>query len=658
MLNKNDPLIGAVQEVMKKNQAERDAVKLVNEKFGIQDRKVLPHERQHEWDAAYKSVLTEGINVPDVSYRKTDSKSGSEKTIMTKDTKNVFSGGTRTLHNVDKSSDGSTMTTKIKSQDLGKNKEGSGKNYNVSTSKVYKKVNEENLDEKKLVGKQRNIDVASENGKKKPDGKLTSHDFKHLRSMEEAKSNAYAIGMSAVKKSTGDEPPMEKKNIKKAHTIAKKIIAKKKIQEGFNNRHDSSVNASAEKQVVAEQAKARSDFGLGAIPGDKNGAANRAKIDKAMEPVVNTVKAVTPGATAFDKATQGDYKGAAVDAAIDVAGGAVVGGAVKAGKAIYNAVKGGSKVAAGAEKAAAGVTKALPSPVKPVSQAAREPASVAATKTPTAVDKFITKAKATPVSPAAKEGGGAASKAAANVSKYSKPSTAGGRFTDNLAKARKGSENYGPSKGGVAVRKTTEPAVVKRPGVPAVANRPGVPAVANRPGLPSTVGSAASTAARTSRFGGLGKALKYGAVGAAVGGAAYGLRNKSQPSPAQAKPAKDQSRVLAQPSGATAQPYGMKTPQKPAAPAPAAPVAAKPVAAKPVAVKPVAAKPVAAKPVAAKPVAASAVRSKPQTRYQRDNTIGADGRPTKGPGGVKSGTTIRQKVASRMKRPIGTGREK
>ena len=61
MLNKNDPLIGAVQQVMQRNQAEREAALAVNEKFGIADRKALPHERQHEWDAAYKKVLTEGV---------------------------------------------------------------------------------------------------------------------------------------------------------------------------------------------------------------------------------------------------------------------------------------------------------------------------------------------------------------------------------------------------------------------------------------------------------------------------------------------------------------------------------------------------------------------------------------------------------------------
>lgn len=62
MLNKNDPLIAAVQKVMQGNQAEREAVRVVNEKFGVTDRKALPHNRQSEWDAAYKSVLSEGLH--------------------------------------------------------------------------------------------------------------------------------------------------------------------------------------------------------------------------------------------------------------------------------------------------------------------------------------------------------------------------------------------------------------------------------------------------------------------------------------------------------------------------------------------------------------------------------------------------------------------
>lgn len=59
MLNKKDPLIGAVQDVMQRNHIEREVTRVVNEAFGIEDRKALPHERQHEWDAAYKQVLSE-----------------------------------------------------------------------------------------------------------------------------------------------------------------------------------------------------------------------------------------------------------------------------------------------------------------------------------------------------------------------------------------------------------------------------------------------------------------------------------------------------------------------------------------------------------------------------------------------------------------------
>lgn len=92
MFNKNDPLINAVQQVMQKSVAERNAEKLVNEKFGVVSRNALPHEKQSEWKAAYQEILSE-----------------------------------------------------------------------------------------ELKGNQHKIDVASSNGKKEPDGKLTSHDFKELR---------------------------------------------------------------------------------------------------------------------------------------------------------------------------------------------------------------------------------------------------------------------------------------------------------------------------------------------------------------------------------------------------------------------------------------------------------------------------------------------
>ena len=294
MFNKNDPLVGAVQEVMKRNQAERDAAKLVNEKFGIHDRKALPHERQGEWDTAYKAVLTEGIVVEPRPTPKTQ-----PETKVT---------GGQGIQGYDKSarSAGSARPQ--------------GDNPKVS-------MNE------KLVGNQPNIDVASSTGKKKPDGKLTKHDFEHLRAMKEEeqideagmmpqgkiakKILAMKAGMKArqaekrawddrgmmgpgpdfekdrnkmlrmrkvqarlqkedtldERKMTSTEKTKEEKlktkldpsgmkaSMKKQYgkekgekiyfaTIRKKAM--KEDNEGFNNRHGLSVTASAEKQVVAE----------------------------------------------------------------------------------------------------------------------------------------------------------------------------------------------------------------------------------------------------------------------------------------------------------------------------------------------------------------------------------------------------------------------
>lgn len=54
-----DPLVDSVMKIMEQNARERQAEAVVNEKFGIQDRKALPHERQDEWKAAVKAVLSE-----------------------------------------------------------------------------------------------------------------------------------------------------------------------------------------------------------------------------------------------------------------------------------------------------------------------------------------------------------------------------------------------------------------------------------------------------------------------------------------------------------------------------------------------------------------------------------------------------------------------
>lgn len=58
--NKNDPLVDSVKKIMEQNNKERAAVKSVNEKFNITDRRALPHNRQGEWDAELKKVLEEG----------------------------------------------------------------------------------------------------------------------------------------------------------------------------------------------------------------------------------------------------------------------------------------------------------------------------------------------------------------------------------------------------------------------------------------------------------------------------------------------------------------------------------------------------------------------------------------------------------------------
>jgi hypothetical protein len=373
MLNKNDPLIGAVQEVMKKNQAERDAVRLVNEKFGVTDRKALPHERQGEWDAAYKTVLTEGVetlnelspetlenykdkrktqvhatlrNMKDWQLKKTpqgasdfiinsakkaakhakmiklagdkiDGKKGvvpanrpkkrleeeelDEKKIKMYGIPNKVKPKRGPLGPKDKNAINVTNNLFWRMKELKKgNVQAAG---NVTKAQIKKMQSEEALDEK-LVGNQHRID-ANKNGR------VDGHDFKMLRAkkkpmeedvtspssmgikkpdyapagttpdyakskeqtvnraaktslppgtmkesvfdkvkkkLEEKKVNPYAVGMAQAMKSTGDKPPLEKSTIMKAHKIAKKVEGK--VNEGFNNRHSLSVNASVEEQAM------------------------------------------------------------------------------------------------------------------------------------------------------------------------------------------------------------------------------------------------------------------------------------------------------------------------------------------------------------------------------------------------------------------------
>lgn len=56
----------------------------------------------------------------------------------------------------------------------------------------------------------------------KPKGRL-AETIENLEAQYEAVKNPYAVGMAQAMKSTGDEPPLEKSTIKKAHKIAKKV---------------------------------------------------------------------------------------------------------------------------------------------------------------------------------------------------------------------------------------------------------------------------------------------------------------------------------------------------------------------------------------------------------------------------------------------------
>lgn len=51
------------------------------------------------------------------------------------------------------------------------------------------------------------------------------------KDLDEKAKNPYAIGMAAAMKSTGDEPPLKKSTITKAHDIAKKIEADESAEE-------------------------------------------------------------------------------------------------------------------------------------------------------------------------------------------------------------------------------------------------------------------------------------------------------------------------------------------------------------------------------------------------------------------------------------------
>lgn len=213
MINKNDPLIAAVQQVMQNNQAERDAVNLVNEKLGVVDRRALPRERQGEWDSAYQSLLKESDDMGPVKKKNKEAKEYEHKksgktVVSTKPLGKEWKLKTEELHGDQPKLD-VNKNGKIDSHDLKLKRMG---------------LEEDQLDEREMS--------SAEKGKE-----------------EKLKAKYDASGMKAsMKKQYGDE---KGKDIYFAKIRKMAMEKKKKLEEGFNNRHDLSKEASVEEQVVA-----------------------------------------------------------------------------------------------------------------------------------------------------------------------------------------------------------------------------------------------------------------------------------------------------------------------------------------------------------------------------------------------------------------------
>jgi hypothetical protein len=81
---------------------------------------------------------------------------------------------------------------------------------------------------------------------------------KSLLSEQDKEGSAYAIGMAKAKEITGDEPPLEKETIKKAHDIAKGILKKEEINP-FSGQALKTEETEEEKKKREEEEKAKAE---------------------------------------------------------------------------------------------------------------------------------------------------------------------------------------------------------------------------------------------------------------------------------------------------------------------------------------------------------------------------------------------------------------
>jgi hypothetical protein len=446
--------------------------------------------------------------------------------------------------------------------------------------------------------------------------------------------------------------------------------AMKEENEGFNGRHNLSVNASVQEQVVAEQTRARSDYGVGAIPAQKNAAQRRAALDARMEKGIDTVAPFIPGvgaARAIDKYARGQQGlgQTAADVGLNLAGGAILKGIGKGyqyGKAALQgkrAAQTGSQSASAASKSASSFTP-TPKPTQTYANAADELSPA----TKERMSKYLDRRMGGGSSSTAKPTSRGAAREPDEIIPPNRSATPSGNagirgtFRDNLAKARQNAGSDPKARQLPALRRTTEPTNYVRPGVPAVRPASG----ANLPARPGMPNLAAGGATRVVGLSNKAKAgLGAGAAGAALTG--YAMTRGNQPSATQAATSTAQGPSFEKtgrgsapslPATSTAQgPSYEKTGRGSAPSLPAKQPASSAASASASAPPQAPAQPVRK----AAPQDSSTPAQRAQFNRQIDRGIAAPGTQYKGLG-VKTGTTIKQAPAPAVKRPVGTGREK